>query len=87
MAYTKKYLESNRDFINAKRRAKYSSEFRKQEYADKRDLILQKGKEDRALCPYCKLDFRRLYIPKHIVTRHKISIPDNLNELICKTIE
>lgn len=84
MAYTKKYLEANRECINEKRRSKYSSEIRKQEYAENREEILRKGKEDRALCPLCKLDFRRLYIRKHIMTRHKLEPPIDLKEILCK---
>ena len=70
MAYTQKYVETNRDKINEKRRVKYSSEVRKAQYQEKREEILKKGKEDRANCPLCGLDFRRLYISKHIATRH-----------------
>jgi hypothetical protein len=80
MAYTQKYLENNRKTINEKRRAKYSSEARKEEYITKREEILKRGKEDRALCPMCGLDFRRLYIPKHIATRHKCKLVEDLNE-------
>ncbi len=83
MAYTRKYVEANREKINEKRRDKYSAELRKAEYQMKREEILQKGKDDRAICPLCGLDFRRLYIKKHVVTRHKLSTPpENLNELI-----
>lgn len=82
MPYTEKYAEANREKINEKRRDKYSSELRKAEYAAKRQDILQRGKEDRATCPLCNLDFRRLYIKKHIITRHKIDPPENLKDLI-----
>ncbi len=41
----------------------------------KRDEILKKQKEDRQNCPLCGLDFRRLYIPKHIKIRHKMVVP------------
>lgn len=84
MAYTQKYLDANREKINERRREKYSSKARKSDYADKREEILKKGKEDRAICPLCNLDFRRLYIKKHIRTRHKTDPPENLDELICK---
>jgi hypothetical protein len=82
MAYTRKYVEANREKINEKRRVKYSAEDRKAEYQQKREEILRKGKEDRANCPLCGLDFRRLYIPKHIATRHapkKITCPNDLS--------
>ena len=71
MGYTKEYAEKNRETINEKRRNKYSSERRKEEYNEKRCAILEQGRSDRAECPLCGLDFRRLYIPKHIATRHK----------------
>ena len=71
MAYTQKYLETNREIINQKRRDKYVSRDRKAEYQLHREAILKRGKEDRASCPLCGLEFRRLYIPKHIKARHK----------------
>ena len=70
MAYTRSYVEANREKINEKKRMKYSTENRKAEYREKREEILQKSKEDRAICPLCGLDYRRLYIPRHIETRH-----------------
>lgn len=78
MTYTKQYIEANRETINMKKREKYSSEQRKAEYQMKRKEILKKGKEDRANCPLCGLDFRRLYIPRHIATRHKKQTAQNL---------
>jgi hypothetical protein len=87
MVSTQKYLEANREKINERKRNKYSSELRKAEYAETREVILKKGKEDRAICPLCNLDFRRLYIKKHIITRHKIDPPENLKELICVPIQ
>ena len=71
MAYTREYVEANREKINEKRRLNYHTERRKVEYQRKRDEILKKQKEDRQNCPLCGLDFRRLYIPKHIKIRHE----------------
>ena len=71
MGYTKEYADKNRESINEKRRMKYSSELRKEEYKKQRCAVLEKGRSDRAECPLCGLEFRRLYIPKHIATRHK----------------
>ena len=82
MVYTKQYIEANRETINMKKREKYSSEQRKAEYQMKLEEILKNGKEDRANCSLCGLDFRRLYIPKHIATRHtpkRITCPDDLS--------
>lgn len=79
MAYSTAYLEANRETINYKRRTKYSSVDRKAEYREKRLDILKQGKEDRAICPLCGLDFRRLYIKKHIMTRHKCNPPEDLD--------
>ena len=85
MAYTREYVEANREKINLKRRQRYNTDYRKVEYQEKREEILRKGKEDRANCPLCGLDFRRLYIKKHIITRHKLKeLPENLDELICR---
>jgi hypothetical protein len=80
------YIEANREEINLKRRKRYNSESRKADYQLKRCEILQKGREDRANCPLCGLDFRRLYIRKHLITRHKLAeLPDLTN--LCKTVE
>ena len=72
MAYSKEYYEANRETINKKRREKYDREDRKAYYDRTRVEMLEKGKADRACCPLCGLDFRRLYIPRHIENRHKI---------------
>ena len=64
------YIEANRESINEKRRIRYDSETRKADYHENREEILKKCREDRALCPLCGLDFRRLYIKRHIETRH-----------------
>ena len=73
MAYTKKYMDENRDSINLRRREAYAPRDRKMEYQKNRVCILEKQKKDRAVCPLCQLSFRRLYIPTHIETRHNRS--------------
>ncbi len=50
----------------------YDPAQRKAEYQRNRAVILQKSKTDRVQCPLCKLEYRRLYMPQHIQTRHKI---------------
>ena len=70
MAYTKEYFETNRDAINARRRAKYCSAQRKEQYERNRVEILQKQKEDRAVCEMCGKSVRRLYVHRHVATRH-----------------
>ena len=75
MAYSKEYHAANRDLINKKRRERYNSEGRKAYYQRNRLAMLERGKQDRACCPLCGLDFRRVYIPKHIATRHKVKTP------------
>lgn len=84
MGYSEEYLETHRETINKKRREAYVSADRKADYRAKREAILSAGKEDRANCPLCGLDFRRLYIPKHVVTRHKMSKEDFMN--MCKPV-
>ena len=67
------------EVTNSRRRI-YDAEKRKVRYQRTRLEVLRKGKEDRAECPLCGLDFRRLYIKKHIVTRHKIpDVPENFD--------
>jgi hypothetical protein len=80
MGYTRAYLEKNREIINQKRRDKYNSDVRKEEYRANREDILAKSKTDRAECPHCGMSFRRLYIPQHIARRHN-NLPNQ-----CKSI-
>lgn len=68
----------DREEVNERRRKRYCSETRRELYQKKREEILESGKADRARCPMCQLDFRRLYIPRHIVTRHKVPVPADL---------
>lgn len=84
MAYTKKYLEVNREIINLKRREKYSSDARKADYKLKRDEISQKGKLDVKSCPICQINYRRTYLKKHMINRHKLS-EDELPHDLCVT--
>ena len=85
MPYTKEYQDKNREIINEKRRSKYNSEERKQHYKQNREQILAALKQDRVNCPLCGLDYGRLYLTKHIATRHnkprvciQQAIPENL---------
>ena len=81
MAYTKAYLEKNREIINLKRRQKYCSGSRNVYYRKHRDAILQKSKEDTAMCPICQISYRRLYLSKHLECRHKFG-NDRIAELL-----
>jgi hypothetical protein len=81
--------EEKRDEYNASRRAKYVTYDRQAAYQKHKARISEEGKADRANCPLCGLGFRRLYIKKHIVTRHKLSMEEALEILgdLKKTIE
>ena len=72
MGYSQKYFQLNQNRINAKRRDKYNSERRKAKYQENREQILLKLRQDRCLCPLCGLEYRRLYIKRHLIGRHKI---------------
>ena len=39
-------------------------------YAEKREDVLRRMREDRTLCPLCHMPYRRLYLKKHLLTRH-----------------
>ena len=86
MAYTKKYFEENRDLINKKRRNKYSSLVRKEEYQKNKNTISQLGKEDVKRCPICTIDYRRTYLKKHMLNRHKMSEEELPTDLCCKPV-
>ena len=76
MGSSPEYIEANRETINLKRRQRYNSEARKEEYRLHRDDILQKKKEDRTMCPLCSITYGRFYLKKHLVTRHQM--PENV---------
>ena len=76
MGYSREYHLKNKDRLNANRRNRYDSEARKTDYRENRESILLAKKEDRANCPLCQLDYRRLYIPRHLVTRHKLDMEE-----------
>ena len=73
MANSKEYLERNREAINQQRRERYNSEARKRKYYENRDAILQKCKEDKALCPLCRIEYHRPYLRAHLAGRHRLA--------------
>ena len=59
----KKHYEKHKDRILEHKRSYYQAN---------KIQILEKIKNDRIECPYCSgITFRRLYLPKHLETRHK----------------
>ena len=76
MANSKYYLERNRDAINQQRRERYDSDARKRKYYEKRDAILQKCREDKALCPLCCIQYHRPYLRTHLMGRHRLERSD-----------
>ena len=61
MVNSKEYLEKNREAINQQRRERYNSEARKRRYYEKRDTMLQRCREDKAMCPLCRIEYHRRY--------------------------
>ena len=57
--------ESSVEFCN-------NSEARKRRYYANREDILQKCREDKALCPLCQIEFHRPYLKYHLSGRHKL---------------
>ena len=56
------YYAANRIAINEKRRARY---------LENREELSAKAAADRVQCPLCQgITFGRLYLPKHLQTRH-----------------
>ena len=84
MANSKEYLERNREAINQQRRERYNSEARKRRYYEKRDTILQKCREDKALCPLCRIEYHRPYLRTHLVGRHRLE-ESEVERLCCGT--
>ena len=76
--YDREYYEANRERINARHRENYAKHRdvwnakRRSGYLRKRECLLKKQREDRAPCPLCHLTFRRSYVPRHILLRHKV---------------
>lgn len=74
------------DEKNARARARYQEKkeelsARKRDlYAERRETILRRMREDRALCPLCQMPYRRLYLKKHLRTRHLNSSTSEVRE-------
>ena len=78
MPNSRAYLECNREHINELKRLNYNSDARKKAYAAKRDTILKDLRENKIMCPICKIGYHRYHIRKHLVGRHKL---ENVEEL------
>ena len=47
---------------------------RREFYVAHRESILREQRQDRAACPLCMgITFRRLYLKRHLLSRHKLS--------------
>jgi hypothetical protein len=67
------YHVANRDVINVKK---------KMLYQQTRVARLEKEKKDVRACPVCEINFRRLYLKKHLLHRHKFD-QEKVDELLC----
>ena len=74
----RKYIEKNRESRNAKKR---------EEYMRDRDNILEKNRTDLKQCPICTKNYRRLYLPHHMVNRHKFQRDNLPPDLLCKVVQ
>ena len=59
-------------------------ERKRQYYMANKERILQEYKDDKKLCPICQIAYKRLYLPKHMTIRHKLTeLPPDLT---CKVV-
>ena len=72
MGNSREYLVKNRDRINAHRRERYNAEERRNKYLKTREVVLQKSKIDKQMCPMCRIDYNRRYLRQHLVCRHRV---------------
>ena len=63
MESDRRYIEITRESRNAKKR---------EQYVRDRDKVLEKSRTDLKQCPICTINYRRLYLPHHMVNRHLI---------------
>ena len=68
---------------NRRRRERYVSSVRRAKYLKNRERILQKYKEDKRVCPLCKVDFVRPYLRTHMMVRHKVKEEEMDKLLLC----
>ena len=68
--------ERNRDAMNQRRREQYDSDARMRRYYENRGVILQRRRENKALCPLCRIEYRRPYLRTHLVGRHRLEVSD-----------
>ena len=75
-SYKREWRKQNASRVNAQRRARHAeiksqvNAARRHRYAQNAEAVLAKMKADRAECPICGRSCRRLYISRHIATRH-----------------
>ena len=74
----RKYIEKNRESRNLKKR---------EDYMRDRNNILEKSRTDLKQCPICTINYRRLYLPHHMVNRHKIQRENLPPDLLCKAVQ
>ena len=76
MHQSTQWRRANAQRINAQRRLRYletreaDNARRRRVYSEMSEALLAKQRADRAACPICNKDLRRLYINKHIQTKH-----------------
>ena len=76
--YDKAYRERHPERVKQQRLACYLK-YREQNLAKKRayyeknkERILAMNKADVQLCPICKINYKRLYLTKHLENRHNL---------------
>ena len=83
MANSKEYLARHREAINQRKRERYDSEARKRKYLENRDVILQKCRENKVMCPLCCIEYNRPYLRAHLVGRHKVNESEAVRFVMC----
>lgn len=74
----RKYIQKNRESRNTKKR---------EEYMRDRDKILERSRTDLKQCPICTINYRRLYLPHHMMNRHNIHKENLPSDLLCKVVQ
>ena len=71
-------MKTNRETLGKYNRSPVNSSSisTKRKYYEKRDAILQKCREDKALCPLCCIQYHRPYLRTHLMGRHRLERSD-----------
>ena len=83
------YRERHPDRVKAASQACYQKyrDVYLQKKRERYELQKEEFKKDVKQCPICQIDYRRMYLKKHMLNRHKMSEEELPTDLCCKLVK